>query len=320
MLKSEDVPDGGALLRSDDGRTWTQVDASSSGLDAGAILDLAAGDTTAVILGATKPRTGDGNEPVELAEWTSSGGMTWARAQGEASVLTDFGTRSIVGSARGFAAVGDASLMILVAGPDGHQWRSTEVPVPPGARGRIEQIVSTADGFLAVGAIDDRSAVWRWAGAGWFRTALVPSDAITSVAGTGARIIVTGARETPDPRDPDRITLAAIAFESADGGTTWSPSTLKLDGITDVGVLAIGSGFLAVLYPADPQKQLSMWRSVRPGVWEPVELRKAGAGPDQALMSAIAVSERRVVLVGNTVGTGAGGDRVVVWVGDTTAP
>ncbi len=320
MLKSEDVPDGGVLLRSDDGRTWAELDARSSGLDAGAILDLAASDTTAVILGATKPRSGDGNDPVELAEWTSADGVTWTRQPDEGRVLTDFGTRSIVGSPRGFATLGDPPLTVQVAGPDGRHWRSTDLPVPAVAQGSIDQVVPTADGFLAVGSLEDQTAVWRWVGAGWFRTSLLASDSITTIAGAGARIIATGTLETPDPRDPDRLALAAIAFELADGGSTWSPSALKLDGITDIGVFAAGGGFLAVLYPADPQKQLSMWRSVRPGAWESVQLRNMPGGPDQPLMSAVAVSGSRVVMAGDTVGTGGGGDRVVVLVGDVSAP
>ena len=54
--------------------------------------------------------------------------------------------------------------------------------------------------------------------------------------------------------------------------------------------------------------------------WDPVTLADGGRGFDRPLISGLAVDGRRVVLAGSTVGTGAGGDRLVVWTGDVTAP
>jgi hypothetical protein len=113
---------------------------------------------------------------------------------------------------------------------------------------------------------------------------------------------------------------AAVAWQSIDGGTSWATSGLPLDAGPDVRVFALDGGFLAVLAPIDSELPLSTWRSSRPGTWEPVALENGGAGWERPLVAALALSGRRVVLAGNTVGTGGGGDRVVVWTGDTTAP
>ena len=319
MLKAEDIPGRGVLMRSDDGRTWDQVDASASGLDAGAIVDMAANETAVVILGTTEPMTGTGTEIPNVAEWTSADGVTWTRAP-DAGALRAIGARDIVGSSRGFAAVGDAPLAILLSGPDGRQWRQTELPVPPGARGSVSQVAPTADGFLAVGTVEGRSAAWRWDGSGWSRLPFDEAATVWNVVANDGRIIVTGTIETPDPVKPDQTTVAAIAWQSTDGGTTWGSTGLALGGITDARVFAMDGGFLAVLSPGDSREPLSAWRSIRPGAWEPVTLADGGTGYDRPGVGALALSGRRVVLAGNTVGTGAGGDRVVVWIGDTTAP
>jgi len=319
MLKAEDIPGRGVLMRSDDGRTWDQVDASASGLDAGAIVDMAANETAVVILGTTEPMTGTGTEIPNVAEWTSADGVTWTRAP-DAGALRAIGARDIVGSSQGFAAVGDAPLAILLSGPDGRQWRQTELPVPPGARGSVSQVAPTGDGFLAVGTVEGRSAAWRWDGSGWSRLPFDEAATVWNVVANDGRIIVTGTIETPDPVKPDQTTVAAIAWQSTDGGMTWGSAGLALDGIRDARVFAMDGGFLAVLSPGDSREPLSAWRSIRPGAWEPVTLEDGGTGYDRPGVGALALSGRRVVLAGNTVGTGAGGDRVVVWIGDTTAP
>ena len=319
MLKSEDVADGGVLLRSGDGRTWDKVDARASGLDAGAIVDLAANGTAVVILGLTKPMTGTGTEVPDEAEWTSADGVTWTRTP-DAGALHALGARAIVGSPRGFAAVGDTPLTVLLSGPDGRQWRATEVPVPPGARASVDQVAPAGGGFLAVGTVEGRSAAWRWAGAAWFRLPLPDTDAISMVVADEGWIIGSGMREIPNPADPDHPTMDAVAWQSIDGGTSWATSGLPLDGAPDVRVFALDGGFLAVLAPIDSEQPLSAWRSSRPGTWEPVALENGGAGWDRPFVAALALSGRRVVLAGNTVGTGGGGDRVVVWTGDSTVP
>jgi hypothetical protein len=320
MLKAEDIPSGGVLLCSADGRTWGRVDTSASGLGPGAILDLAANATVAVIIGTTEPLTGTGTDTPVAVEWTSVDGIAWIPVPGAATSFGVFGAQHIVGSPLGFAVVGDAPLTVLMSGPDGRQWRRTDLPVPAGARGSVDQVAPAGDGFLAVGTVEGRSAAWRWAGAGWLSLPLVESDAISSVVTDDERIIVTGTKEIPDPVKPDLTTVAALAWQSADGGITWGSAGLALDGIGDIRVFPMDGGFIAVLAPPSSDKPLSAWRSTRPGTWEPVTLGDPGRGWDRPLVSAMAASGHRVVLAGNTVGTGAGGDRVVVWVGDTTAP
>jgi hypothetical protein len=239
---------------------------------------------------------------------------------GAAASFRVFGAQQFVGSPLGFAVVGDARLTVLMSGPDGRQWRRTDLPVPPGARGSVDQVARAGDGFLAVGTVEGRSAAWRWAGAGWLSLPIVATDSVSSIVTDDERIIVTGMKEIPDPVRPDLTTLAALAWESTDGGITWGTAGLALDGIGDIRVLAMDGGFVAVLAPPSSEKPLSAWRSTRPGTWEPVTLGGTGGGFDRPLISAMAVSGRRVVLAGNTVGTGGGGDRVIVWVGETTAP
>jgi hypothetical protein len=319
MLKKEDMPSGGSLLRSDDGRTWRPVDARSSGLDAGAIEDLAASATTVVILGTAQPLSGTGTDVPELLEWTSADGVTWTRVP-DAGPLQAIGAGGIVGSPQGFAAVGDARLTILLSGPDGRTWRATDVPVAQGARGSVDEVAPTGDGFLAVGTVEGRSVLWRWAGAGWFPVPLARTDAISSVVAGDGRIIVTGTIETPDPLKPDQPVVGAVAWQSVDDGVTWTTTGLALGGITDIAVFAIGGAFLAVLSPGDWRRPSTAWQSIRPGAWEPVTFAAADDGQGRPFVSALAMSGRRVVLAGNTVGTGAGGDRVIVWIGDTTGP
>ena len=319
MLKSEDMPTGGVLLRSGDGRTWAQVDASRTGLDAGAIADMAASDTTVVILGTTEPMSGDSTQVLTQGEWTSTDGTTWTRVP-DAAALQAFGALNLVGSPAGFVLLGSEPLGILMSGPDGRQWRHMTLPVPAGANGSLNQVVPTTDGYLAVGTINGRSAAWRWNHAGWSGLPFVNTDSITSIVANDERILVAGSVEVPDPVNPNDPRLTSVAWQSTDGGATWGATGLALDGIGDIRLFAVGGGFLAVLSPTVVERQLSAWRSVSAGTWEPVTLANGGTGWDRPLAGVMALSGRRVVLAGNTVGTGAGGDRVVIWYGDTTAP
>lgn len=319
MHRSEDMPGGGALLRSADGRTWDLVDARAAGLDAGAIVALAANGSTVMVLGTLQPRTGDGVEEPEIVEWTSADGVSWTRAPTEPTFQA-FRARDIVGSARGFAALGDPPGTILVSAPDGRRWQSTDVPLAPGTGASVEQVTPTGDGFLAVGRQGGRSEVWRWAGAAWIPLRLPATDAISRILVSGGRIVVSGTIEGPDPADPSSTIASDIAWESPDAGTTWIGTGLPLENGADLGVFALDRGFLAVLASHDGDQPLTAWRSVAVGAWEPVALADAGRGWDRPLASALAVSGQRVVLAGHTVGTGGGGDRVVVWVGDLGAP
>lgn len=320
MLMSQDIARRGDLLRSDDGRTWHKLDVKAAGLDAGAIIDLAANDTVVAVLGSTGPLAGTGTEDVpDLGEWTSTDGRTWTRAQ-DGGTLRAFGASQLVGSSGGFAAVGDASTAILLSGADGRGWRRTELPVPFGARGDVGRVVPFGEGFLAAGSVGVQSALWRWDGTRWSRLPLGATDSFLEVAGIDDRLMVAGSTETPDPVTPDQSIVAAFAWESANGGQTWIRSGLPLDGITEIGVFAIDGWFLALLSPNDQQARLTAFRSLAPGTWEPVSLGDGGTGFERPYVSALARSGRRVVLAGNTVGTGAGGDRVVIWVGDATAP
>lgn len=315
MLMTEDVDEGGVLLRSADGRTWDRVDARAAGLDAVVLVDLAADDTTAMVLGMPAPRAEDGS-PTGLAVWTSVDGRAWTRIP-DGGALLDIVAEEVAGSHTGFAAIGRAPT-ILLSGPDGSGWRRTTVP--EGALASLYTLAADGDGFVATGSVNDRPAVWRSAGAGWFRLRLPDTDAVSRISAVDARFVAWGTVETPDPLIPDTSTSATVAWESNDDGSTWASLGLPLGGAPDLSIVALDGGFLAVLAPNPSEMPLSAWRSIRPGVWEPVALADGGTGFDRPYVSSVAVSGRRVVLAGNTVGTGAGGDRVVVWFGEATGP
>jgi hypothetical protein len=171
-----------------------------------------------------------------------------------------------------------------------------------------------------MGSVGLQSALWRWDGTRWSRLPIGATDSFLAVAGTDDRLMVAGSAETPDPVTPDQGVVAAFAWESADDGQTWARAGLPMDGIADIGVFAIDGWFLAVLSPNDQCARLTAFRSIAPGTWEPVSLGDGGTGFERPYVGAMVRSGGRVVLAGNTVGTGAGGDRVVVWVGDATAP
>jgi hypothetical protein len=315
MLRAEDIPARGVLLRSADGRTWAQVDARASGLDAGAIVDLAANEAGALILGRTKPMTGTGDDVADQAAWASADGVTWTRVPGAAALRT-IAAWDIVASSRGFAAVGDEPLAIAVAGPDGRAWARTELPLVAGIRGTVDRLAAAGNGFVAVGTVEGRSAAWRWDGAGWSRLPFPDVGSISDLVADDQRIIVTGVIEQPNAANPDLPTLAAVASESLDGGRTWSNTALSLDGISSVAAFELDGGFLAVLEPADPRGVITAWRSLRPGSWDAIGLNDEAGRPDRAGVATLAHSGSRVVLAGSVGGTGAGADRIVVWVGD----
>jgi hypothetical protein len=318
MLRAQDTVTRGVLLRSDDGRIWDQVDARRSGLDAGAILDLAANPTAMVVLGRMKPIPETGEELADQAEWTSADGATWTRAPGGAA-LRAFGAREIVAASHGFAAFGAARLTILVSGADGWEWRPTELPLASDTRGYFERVAGAGTGFVAVGGEEGGSAAWRWDSRSWSRLPLERTAPNSDIVATDARIIVTGSIDAADGSNPGQIQLAAVAQESIDTGTTWHATGLELREIAVARVFAVEAGFLAVLYPADPRQPLSAWWSSRPGSWEPVTLG-GGGGSDQPAVTTVAVNGRRVVMAGISGDTGAGGDRVVVWIGNLNVP
>jgi hypothetical protein len=315
MLRSQDTPVRGVLLHSDDGRTWKEVDRRGSGLDAGAIVDLAANETGAVILGRMKPMTGTGEEVADQAVWTSADGRAWSRATSTAS-LRAVGARDVIASSEGFAAIGEPSQTVLVSGAGGRgEWRPTEVANEPASQAVVESVARAGNGFIATGSIDARPVAWRWRAGSWSRLNLDQAQSISGVVATESRMIVAGSSEQPNPANPDVPTFVAVGRESIDGGATWSETRLPLDGMRDVTVFLMDGAFLAVLYPADLRAPLTAWLSMQPGSWEPVAL--GGPGPPEGLaVSSVAVSGRRVVMAGFDVGTGAGGDKVTVWVGD----
>jgi hypothetical protein len=316
MLRGQDTPVRGVLLHSDDGRTWKEVDRQGSGLDAGAIVDLAANDTGAVILGRMKPMTGTGEDVPDQAVWTSADGRTWRRAP-STERLRAIGARDIIASSEGFAATGEPSLTILVSGPGGREWRASQVSDEP-VGGLVERVAPAGKGFIAIGTIDALTVAWRWRAGSWSRLRLDQAEPISGVVATESRMIVAGSNEHSNPGNPDQPTFVAVGRESIDGGTTWSELGLPLAGMSDVTVFLVDDGFLAVLYPADFRAPLTAWLSMQPGSWEPVALGDGPGPPDGPAVSSVAVSGRRVVMAGFDVGTGAGGDKVTVWVGDLT--
>lgn len=320
MVMNEDMPNGGTLLRSEDGRTWTPIDVAdrvAAGLGAAAITDIAATGSTILLTGTDKPF--DPEAPRRLpAAWTTAEGTTWTRLA-ELGVLQATGSWSVTGSPVGFAATNDERLEVLIAGPDATAWRRTEVPVPAGLRASVGQVAPLDDGFIALGVIEGEAVAWRWNGAGWRRLILGLGGDPSAVSASGSRLVITGYHEEADPAKPadDGATIMrAVAWESADGGGTWVTSPLPIGERSDVEVLSAGGGrFVAVVGPSDASGGTAAFWSTEPGIWTEIPFDDPSAD-DWVLISRIAISGGRVVLAGSTVGTGAGGDRIGVWTAD----
>ncbi|MET9299996.1 hypothetical protein ABZX66_11790 [Micromonospora aurantiaca] len=223
----------------------------------------------------------------------ADGAAVWSSPDAEGFVLRE-GVAELAGDGRGrtaaydVAAVGSGWLVVGSLLPpggtartplawfsaDGRVWRRVVLPVPAGAAGAAERVVSPDGGPVAVGPVGDRFAVWRgcddcgspsagsagaaqgWRRVGGFGSAGPGVSSVDALAASGGRLVaVTG--------DGAQRRL----WMSRDGGGSWLPV------ITPVPVPDGGDAALAVavrddrlLVVADDGKTSRAWWGALPTV------------------------------------------------------
>jgi hypothetical protein len=278
---------------------------------------LACNGPVLVLAGGTPPAGGGSVGGFEPAMWSSSDGLRWD-LEPKAAVV-GMVPNLLAASPGAFLGVAGSTGQAWLGDPSGRSWTAVKVMPGPDPGMSINRVASIGNGFLAVGGVGLLATAWRSTdGRTWARLPFNrPDTSANRIAAVGDRIVVSGSVIVADPTSPDGEASVAAAWISRDGGSTWRDAGLNLAGADTVAVFAVGDGFLAAILPHESGRQpLAMFRSVRDGPWEPVRLADGGTGLDLGWPSSIAVRGSRVVLVGSTLGTGAGGDRAVVWTGD----
>ncbi|WP_435151918.1 hypothetical protein [Micromonospora aurantiaca (nom. illeg.)] len=223
----------------------------------------------------------------------ADGAAVWSSPDAEGFVLHE-GVAELAGDGRGrtaaydVAAVGSGWLVVGSLLPpggtartplawvsaDGRVWQRVVLPVPAGAAGAAERVVSADGGPVAVGPVGDRFAVWRgcddcgspsagsagvnqgWRRVGGFGSAGPGVSSVDALAASGGRLVaVTG--------DGGQRRL----WMSRDGGASWLPV------ITSVPMPDGGDAALAVavrddrlLVVADDGKTSRAWWGALPTV------------------------------------------------------
>ncbi|MDW3849080.1 hypothetical protein NMK34_20945 [Micromonospora sp. BRA006-A] len=223
----------------------------------------------------------------------ADGAAVWSSPDAEGFVLHE-GVAELAGDGRGRTAAYDVTAVgsgWLVVGSllppggtartplawfsaDGRVWRRMVLPVPSGAAGSAERVVSPDGGPVAVGPVGDRFGVWRgcdgcgspsagpadaaqgWRRVGGFGSAGPGVSSVDALAASGGRLVaVTG--------DGGQRRL----WMSRDGGASWLPV------ITPVPVPDGGDAALAVavrddrlLVVADDGKTSRAWWGALPTV------------------------------------------------------
>ena len=307
LLMHEDVPNGGRLFRSDDGSVWMPLGAGERPA-VPRLSDIAASPAAVVVLGQDLPPDIGAAEP-RIRAFRSPDARTWQPVNNLAALRAVL-AGTVVAESSGFAAMGGSPDTIAFAGPDGDGWTPTRI-VLPGEAG-LWGLVPADPGFVAWGSANRTTMAWRVDGNRWAPIDL-PTEAVEPIdmAWAGDRGVVSGWDPTT-AGDPDAIPKPA-AMETTDGGRSWAAVPTDLTGIDTV-VTVGGPGAIYLFeYPngGDPRAI----GTVGDIGWQEVTVEAPGIKGDTAYIGSIAVSGRRVVAAGNTVGTGAGGDRVVIWTG-----
>ena len=308
LFMSEDVPNGGHLLRSDDGTSWATLgDAESPPLPR--IRDVAATLETVVAIGENLPLDG-GPDPASIHAVTSRDGRTWHEVADSAS-LREALAGVLIADASGFAAMGGAPDTLAVAGPAGEQWTTTR-PLP--GLDSISGVAPADPGFVVWGTANARRPVaWHLDAAGVQVPIGLGAIEPLEIAWFGARGVVTGWAPTSDTTG-DEPPISGI--ETTDRGATWSAIPVDLASASAVQAVGAGGLILVVVTPADNRRDVEVLRPIADIGWQEVTFEPPGIEAGAAFVESVAVDGKRVVVVGNTVETGGGGDRVVVWTGD----
>ncbi|MGH9888961.1 MAG: hypothetical protein ACREBE_25735, partial [bacterium] len=127
--------------------------------------------------------------------------------------------------------------------------------------------------------------------------------------------MAVGTKTAPDPSTEDGESTIVVAFETLDGGQTWTPPTVPFAAYLRLDTWAIPDGLLIAGTPPGPRQPAALWLSDSEATWSQLTADLAVAD-DVARLTSVAVDERHIVVVGTTVGTGGGGSEVLAWVAD----
>ncbi|MET8144674.1 hypothetical protein ABZU32_30595 [Sphaerisporangium sp. NPDC005288] len=260
---------------------------------------------------------------------TSSDGRTW-RAGPESPALGASGRYAVVprvvaAGRKGYVLAGDDSgpggvVAALWFSPDLKRFsRAAPQSLPAGgADVRVEDIVATGDGYLAVGG---SGAAGRTSGVVWSsrdglnwtaRKRVIPEGArsasLRRVVVHDQRIVAVGG--ATDDKGVER----PFAAVSTDDGVTWAYSWLPADATATVlDVAASGDGLVAVgSYGPPATEDSAVWTSQDGTDWQRHTLTGDGMTGDGAQwLGAIAVDGDRVVAVGRS--TTYTSDHLTLW-------
>jgi hypothetical protein len=188
-----------------------------------------------------------------------------------------------------------------------------------GRSGPVSTVAAFGDSFVAVGSEGDVTRVWTSIdGRAWTVSPFwIPSVSLYDVAVCGNRLLATGMVTVADPTSFEGERSFAGAWLSVDGGATWADAGIDLLSADSAAALAIGDGFLLVAMPHVWRSPLRAWRldPAQAAGWIATDLGDSAVETDRAWPGR-RPSPSRIVLAGSTTGTGAGGDRDAIWVGD----
>lgn len=246
------------------------------------------------------------------AVWTLADGLAWRREPDQPTLASEEFERVAAGPNEIIAVLGSGS---LASSPDGLSW--SVVSVDGTGAAKVSAVTVSDAGFVAVGSVGTRAAAWTssdghdWRPATFSDNSNASADLI-SVAADSQRVVALGSVPSPGDVSGDAWT-AMSAWVSADGGATWARTGTAAPALyapSFPGLYALAGGFIALGNPGPGG--IGVW-TTRDGIaWQQARIEGAG---DDVFGKSLAISGPLGVIGGKTVGTGAGGDRAVFWIG-----
>ncbi|MEV0613613.1 hypothetical protein AB0I81_09835 [Nonomuraea sp. NPDC050404] len=220
---------------------------------------------------------------------STDGGDTWRAASSSQRTLTGAFPQFVAGGPKGWVSLPSNPGAELTGwtSRDGERW---DVIPAEGAAGMkdagITGLVATRDGFVAVGMLDDPTAVvWTSAdGRRWERAATgvdLPHGISNTLVAHGDQVIVAGSPPNTTDRSDDGP--MQVLARSSDGGRTWQRATPPTDGLTwrqaepfakhNVWYATNGKTFYAAYNEGDRTRVV---RSQDGAAWQPVGTYEGG--------------------------------------------
>jgi hypothetical protein len=296
--------DGGpdsSVWVSSDGESWSRSPGSSvlaattKGWNAVA-LDVARVSGGYMAVGMDQAGDASG---ANASAWYSTDGAHWTRA-----VVADRAGRTmdqLIVTKDGLVALGEARYSFhagmgdgtaIWTSSDGRSWTLLPAKDGPPVGTRISRVIATADGYLAIAAFEYgwgpsagvsrqpvTAGIWRSADAiHWTPVAASPVGvADLGVVGSGSTLVAVGS-------GGGDLSQPALAWQSSDGGRTWSDGSLPTPPGLAAGVAAgvmrvvsASSGLLALGELTDDYNTMVAWSSPDGVAWstEPLTLPQA---------------------------------------------